>query len=303
MARLVPLVDIIIDKEIQARFALAEERIALFASLYLEDSEQSDRQLPPVSLIETREGELLLGDGFTRVEAARRAGLDAILAETRPGSMRDAILLSITENSDHGAPLTLAERKRAAERLLADAEWGQRSDRELGRTAGLDGQTIARIRGELAAATVRDQRLVERGGIRYKMRPRAKVVARSSVGNKPDQRRRPVVTTSGPSADIPQMPKRLEADRLTTTLGDILRVFIDRAQTGERLMGCALLAMPPTRKYLFEQLGPALHILREAADIKAKPTRARGRSRTQAVKTAAPSADHGAAPSDAGNGP
>jgi hypothetical protein len=46
--------------------------------------------LPPVVVFDTKEG-LLLADGYHRVAAARRRGLETIEAEVLPGSRRDAL--------------------------------------------------------------------------------------------------------------------------------------------------------------------------------------------------------------------
>jgi ParB-like chromosome segregation protein Spo0J len=46
--------------------------------------------LPPVVVFETPEGPLL-ADGYHRVAAARRRGLETVEAEVRPGSRHDAL--------------------------------------------------------------------------------------------------------------------------------------------------------------------------------------------------------------------
>jgi len=51
--------------------------------------------LPPVIVFETPEG-LLLADGYHRVAAARRRGLQTIEAEVRSGSLHDALRYAAT---------------------------------------------------------------------------------------------------------------------------------------------------------------------------------------------------------------
>ena len=46
--------------------------------------------LPPVVVVDTPEG-LLLADGYHRVAASRRLGLEEVEAEVRPGTRRDAL--------------------------------------------------------------------------------------------------------------------------------------------------------------------------------------------------------------------
>jgi hypothetical protein len=165
MAERVLLKHIIVDQNVQAREKRDEERVALFAALYADKSELS---LAPVILIKTEEG-LVLADGFTRVEGARQAGVEAVEADIRPGTKRDAILTNIEVNAKHGAPLTLKERRRALQRLLMDSERSQESDRLLGQRCGLDHKTVGKLRAELAPATVHESRTARRKGKAYKM--------------------------------------------------------------------------------------------------------------------------------------
>jgi hypothetical protein len=47
--------------------------------------------LPPVAVFDTPEGGLLLVDGYHRLAAARRCGLETVEAEVRSGSRHDAL--------------------------------------------------------------------------------------------------------------------------------------------------------------------------------------------------------------------
>lgn len=195
MTRLVALKDIILDPDVQVRFVLAEDRVRLFESLYREDPERGEPRLPPVTLIETSNGKLILADGFTRVEAASRSGLEFVQASIQPGTKRDAILASIKENAVHGLPLTLAERRRAAERMLADPEWGNESDRELGRRCGVDHKTIAKLRAGMAPERPAKKRTVRRRRQVYEIKASpARAQLASLAGD-----------VAIPSGEIPQM--------------------------------------------------------------------------------------------------
>lgn len=68
--------------------------------------------LPPV-MAGRIEGALVLIDGFHRVEAHRRAGVSAIMAEITPVSEREARWLAAEANMAHGLPLTRSERREA----------------------------------------------------------------------------------------------------------------------------------------------------------------------------------------------
>ena len=80
--------------------------------------------------------EYWLADGFHRVLAAREAGLEEIPAEVRSGGQRDALLFSISANSEHGFPRSNADKRNAVLLLLRDAEWCQWSDHEIARRYG-----------------------------------------------------------------------------------------------------------------------------------------------------------------------
>jgi ParB-like chromosome segregation protein Spo0J len=95
---------------------------------------------PPILV--GRDGRVI--DGAHRVAAARRLGLarlDAVLFEGGPEA---AFVEFVRRNVTHGLTLTLAERKRAAARVLrAHRGW---SDRRVAELCGLSPKTVARLR-------------------------------------------------------------------------------------------------------------------------------------------------------------
>jgi ParB-like chromosome segregation protein Spo0J len=85
-------------------------------------------------------------DGSHRVEAARRLGLRHVMAVRFHGSREDAYLEGVRRNIDHGLPLRVTDRRRAAVRVLAGhPDW---SDRRIASLCGLSGKTVARLRRE-----------------------------------------------------------------------------------------------------------------------------------------------------------
>jgi ParB-like chromosome segregation protein Spo0J len=85
-------------------------------------------------------------DGAHRVEAARRLGLSTIAAVRFLGTADEAFVESVRRNVEHGLPLPVVDRRRAALRVLRrHGEW---SDRRVGFVCGLSGKTIARMRRE-----------------------------------------------------------------------------------------------------------------------------------------------------------
>ncbi len=90
-----------------------------------------------------------LGDGFHRVEAARKLGRETIDAEVLDGDARQAILHGIGSNASHGLRRTQADKRRAVERLLRDEEWSAWSNRKIAKAAGVDHKTVNKVRREL----------------------------------------------------------------------------------------------------------------------------------------------------------
>lgn len=90
------------------------------------------------------------GDGYHRIEAARKIERYNISAEVREGSARDAILCGIGSNATHGLRRTQADKRRAVENLLTDPEWARWSDRKIAEAAKVDHKTVGKIRHEMS---------------------------------------------------------------------------------------------------------------------------------------------------------
>jgi hypothetical protein len=89
-------------------------------------------------------------DGIHRVEAAIRRGERMIAGRFYDGSEAEAFVLSVSMNVAHGLPLSLADRKRAAERIATShPQW---SDRRVAAVTGISPGTVADIRRRVAGA-------------------------------------------------------------------------------------------------------------------------------------------------------
>ena len=89
------------------------------------------------------------GDGFHRVQAARRAKLTHISAAVRKGGKREALLHSVGANFSHGIRRTNKDKRRAVSMLLQDPEWTRWSSREIGRRAGVSHTFVDSVRATL----------------------------------------------------------------------------------------------------------------------------------------------------------
>jgi hypothetical protein len=173
-----------------------------------------------------------LADGCHRVLAALQAGLTEILAEVHPGTQRDALLFALTANGTHGLPRSNADKRKAVALLLADAEWGQWSDREIARRCQVHHKTVNHLRRH-ASGEVRQmrERKVQRRGTVYDMNVAA--TARTTAT-------RPA-TAAAPAIDPLGIPLPEERANVFAALGDFreacelfdrLAVLLDRIAQG-----------------------------------------------------------------------
>ncbi len=104
-------------------------------------------QFPPVVVFHDGEN-YWLADGFHRVQACDKAGMD-VAADVRQGTVRDAVLYSVGANATHGVRRSNEDKRAAVLKLLNDAEWGAWSDREIARQCGVDHKTVGTLRPKL----------------------------------------------------------------------------------------------------------------------------------------------------------
>ena len=87
-----------------------------------------------------------LADGFHRVAGAQQAGQRQIQVDIRQGTRRDAILHAVGANATHGLRRTSADKRRAVQLLLADAEWGAWSNAEIARRCHVGRELVVALR-------------------------------------------------------------------------------------------------------------------------------------------------------------
>jgi len=90
--------------------------------------------------------EYWLADGFHRYHATRKNGKASIKCNVTHGLLRDAILYSKSANNRHGLPPTLQDKLHNAKELIEDFEWGEWSNREIGRICDVSHVTVAKLR-------------------------------------------------------------------------------------------------------------------------------------------------------------
>lgn len=102
---------------------------------------ESGADLPPIVV---QRGTNRVIDGLHRVRAAQLRGERTIQARYFDGGDAAAFVLAVRSNVQHGLPLSLADRKTAATRMLRDnPHW---SNRAIASVAGLSPKTVAALR-------------------------------------------------------------------------------------------------------------------------------------------------------------
>lgn len=109
---------------------------------YAEDMRRGER-FPPIIIFDDGEHNWL-ADGYHRYYAARKAEIDEISAEFRTGTKVDALKYALSANTTHGLRRSQADRRRAV--LIAIKQFGDLSNREIGRIVNVDDKTVAKYR-------------------------------------------------------------------------------------------------------------------------------------------------------------
>jgi ParB-like chromosome segregation protein Spo0J len=136
----IPLGSVAVDPDLQQRTEGVDQD-------YVRDLEAVPDHWPPVKVVK-RDDRYLLVDGFHRLTAAKNLGLKEIQAEVlQVQDDEDLHALAFRLNASHGQPLTLADRRAFAARLLETHP--ELSNREVSRQSGLAQATVSKIREEL----------------------------------------------------------------------------------------------------------------------------------------------------------
>ncbi|MDP9359375.1 MAG: ParB/RepB/Spo0J family partition protein [Chloroflexota bacterium] len=155
-----PITTITVLSDLQPRVAGLDEAHVLAL-------QEASEGWPPLAVVQQGNAYVLV-DGFHRFAAAQNLGLARVPARLLPlpadGDLKG---LAFALNAVHGRPLSLADRRAEAERLLR--EWPVVSNLEVSRRAGLAPTTIATIRARLeeAAAIEAAPERIGADGTRY----------------------------------------------------------------------------------------------------------------------------------------
>lgn len=163
----------------------------------------------PAILVDRRTMRVI--DGMHRLMAAKLRGHELIEVELFDGTPEEAFLRAVEVNVSHGLPLSLADRRAAAGRIIASHP--QMSDRAIARAAGLGAKAVAAIRRRAAGVLPQLGARIGRDG---KTRPLSSVDGRlraaELIAERPQASLREVARLAGISpATVSDVRKRLES--------------------------------------------------------------------------------------------
>lgn len=135
----IKLTDITVDMDIQPR---AKGSSPAVVEEYAEAAKVA-AEFPP--LVVYQDGDTYwLSEGFTRVAAYHKAGIEKAVCEVREGDRRKAIINACGSNTTHGQRRTNADKRRAVELVLKQCpRW---SDRAIAETAAVSHTFVAEVR-------------------------------------------------------------------------------------------------------------------------------------------------------------
>ncbi|MEW1758358.1 ParB/RepB/Spo0J family partition protein [Streptomyces cyaneofuscatus] len=154
---------------------------------------ETDEDLPPI-LVHRQTMRVI--DGMHRLEAAKIRAARTIRALFFDGDVEDAFVLAVESNVHHGLPLSLADRKAAALRIMkAHPHW---SDRAVAAKAGLAHKTVGVLRRQSSGEV---PQLEARVGLDGRLRTVQPARETERCTDAPDEKRSaPASPAGGPQA-------------------------------------------------------------------------------------------------------
>ncbi len=135
-------------------------------------------KLPDLPAILVNRRTMQVIDGMHRLGAAKLAGTQTIQVEFIDADEQNAFLLAVKANTDHGLPLSVADREAAAERILFWYPYW--SDRAIAAIVGLAATTVGAIRER---STFQSPQLNARIGRDGRLRPMSAADGRRRAGD------------------------------------------------------------------------------------------------------------------------
>ncbi|MGW3660988.1 transcriptional regulator [Streptomyces sp. NPDC005151] len=175
-----------------------------------------DAPLPPI-LVDRRTMRVI--DGMHRLMAAFGRGQESIGVEFFDGSTEDAFLRAVQANVTHGLPLSQADRRAAAAKIIELHP--HMSDRAIARASGLGAKTVAAVRRQLGGVVQLHARVGRDGKVRPLSSDEGRRRAAELIAERPGASLREVARLAGISpATVSDVRRRLRAGVAPVTDGE-----------------------------------------------------------------------------------
>ena len=202
-----------IDSNLQQRVKLDKSVIEEYAEAFINGA-----TFPPITIWYcTDKNKTYLVDGFHRVKAAKKAGIDELPYTEKSGTYREAKFFSLGVNATHGLPRSNADKRKVVTTLLQDPEWSQLSNNAISKQCGVSHQFVNNLRKSILQrlqdtklnnpdgstdTNLNNKRKVTRGGKTY-------IQDTTNIGKGKVKETENDLPTSSP----PQKSRRLRAQR------------------------------------------------------------------------------------------
>jgi len=232
-----------IDGGTQSRVELNEDVVAEYAEAMIDGA-----TFPPVVVFFDGSNHWL-ADGFHRFFGAKKADFQDISVEIRPGAKRDAVLFSVGANGSHGLRRSNADKRRAVETLLKDAEWTAWSDNAIAKACGVTHKTVSAHRKSILGISQDTERGGSILGISQDTPPATRTVQRNGVVYEQN-----TSNIGKPKEQVAQKQQFAEQSPIDDDLDAIAIVREENDRLNDRLAVVAMDATPEERSAASETI-------------------------------------------------
>ena len=148
---------ITLDRNAQPRLALSQDTINEYCEAIIDGD-----TLPPVVVFKDGK-DYFLADGYHRYHAAGLAGYLEIDVVVKKGTLRDAILYSLSANAKHGLNRTISDKRRSVMICLDDKEWSKKTARDIAELCGVSHTFVYQLQADQVEKQERDKKAKEGG--------------------------------------------------------------------------------------------------------------------------------------------
>jgi ParB-like chromosome segregation protein Spo0J len=189
--------ELVVQVEVSSLSSADSPRISGEHPEHVEALAAAQAELPPIIV---HRATMRVIDGLHRLKAAKLRGEDKIAVRFFDGDEADAFVVAVKSNIAHGLPLSLADRKRAAERIIAShPQW---SDRMIALVTGIAAGTVAEIRKRVAVwSASENSRIGQDGRVRPIDGTEGRRVAGELIAENPSLSLRQIARAAGISPE------------------------------------------------------------------------------------------------------